>query len=274
MFMKSATPLLFLFFAVFFSSISLNATTSQLNTKAIIFDCDGTLVDSDAIQYLAWDYAFQQQGYHLSREEYWHLMRKHSLAGLPSAYLIIAELGSEIVGRDCAQTLLKDFEVYFDELRVKGFPAIEATVNFLHQLANEKIKLGLKLGLASGARKHQILDHLRHLGIEEYFDVILSGSDDLNDYIDSEGTNKPKPYIYSHAAKLLGLLPEECVAIEDSRTGVMSAVDAGCITVAIPNAITMDQDLSHAHLQMESFIGVSPAVFLQMVANLKESLNK
>jgi len=81
-----------------------------------------------------------------------------------------------------------------------------------------------------------------------------------------------KPYIYLKAAKLLCLHPEQCVAIEDSRTGVSSAVSAGCITIAIPNAYTAQQDLSHAHMKVISFVNITPTDFLQTVTNLKMSM--
>lgn len=71
----------------------------------------------------------------------------------------------------------------------------------------------------------------------ETFDVIVSVAD-LAEYTDLEGINKPKPYIYLQTAKLLGLHPEQCAAIEDSRTGISSAVNAGCISVAVRNAYT------------------------------------
>jgi hypothetical protein len=57
--------------------------------------------------------------------------------------------------------------------------------------------------------------------------------------------------------------------INDSHAGVSSAVSAGCITVAIPNAYTAKQDLSHAHLKVISFVDVTPTDFLQTVTNLK-----
>ncbi len=261
--------LIFFILTLATSGHALDKATQHSNVKAIIFDCDGTLIDTEEVVYEAWRYAFQRQGYELAKEEYQLLMNEHLLAGLPTAGAVFAELGAELIGYNCAGELLSDMSVYCDISRAKGFPPIESTLNFLHQLAKEKEVLGLKIGLASGSRKHQILCHLRHLEIEDYFDVILSGYDDLDDYIDAEGTNKPKPYIYLHAAKMLGLAPEQCIAIEDSQTGVASAVGAGCITVAVPNAFTVQHDLSRAALKMESFNGVSPIAFLQMIVDLK-----
>jgi beta-phosphoglucomutase-like phosphatase (HAD superfamily) len=98
-----------------------------------------------------------------------------------------------------------------------------------------------------------------------HFDLILSGHDDLKDYFDSEGTNKPKPYIYLHTAKLLGIAPSQCVVIEDSSSGVSAAVDAGCFTIAIPNAFTKQQDLSRVHLRIQSLDKMDIENFLQMV---------
>src|SRR5262249_53665661 len=122
-----------------------------------------------------------------------------------------------------------------------------------------------KLAVASGARKEEILQNLKSLNIEHYFDVILSGRDDLSEYQDLEGTNKPKPYVYLKVAQELGFKPEECVAIEDSRTGVTSAVKPGCFTIAVPNDYTQQHDLSHAHMKIKSFEGLSINDFFLMV---------
>ena len=101
---------------------------------------------------------------------------------------------------------------------------------------------------------------------------MIVSADDLTEYSDPEGVNKPKPYIYLQAAKLLELRPEQCAAIEDSRTGISSAVSAGCIAVAIPNTYTAQQDLSHAHLKVISFVDMTPNDFLDTIANYKLSI--
>jgi beta-phosphoglucomutase-like phosphatase (HAD superfamily) len=260
----------------FFEGASVQASIENTigDIKAIIFDCDGTLVDTEEAQYEAWVFAFQQQGYELTKQEYLQWINSNSLSGLPAANIMISKIGAEMLGCDRSQELLNDMHFYLDILRIKGFPPIEPTVNFLLRLVKEKEILGIKLGLASGGTKQQILTHLKHLGIENYFDVILSGSEDLWDYTDPEGTNKPKPYIYLQAAKLLGFLPTQCVAIEDSLTGVTSAVEAGCITVAIPNTATSQHDLSHAHLKIDSFEGINTDHFFRLINSINISSSK
>ena len=93
------------------------------------------------------------------------------------------------------------------------------------------------MGLASASPKDEILLNLQQHQIEHLFDVIISGKDDLSEYNDPEGVNKPKPYIYLHAAKLLDISPQQCVVIEDSRSGVTAGVDAGCFVIAVPNSL-------------------------------------
>lgn len=252
------------------------AQQTQCSIKAIIFDCDGTLIDSESGHFLAWQRTLQCQGYELHADEFWDFMHGNGLVGLPRADEMIVKYCCELLGRDCAAELLEDKKVFSAEIHhTYEFPVIEPTVNFLHALGKEKERLGLKIGLASGNTKENILRVLKRLKVDQYFDAVVS-ADDLTDFTDPEGTSKPKPYIYLHTSKLLGVEPEQCVAIEDSRTGIFSAVDAGCIAVAIPNTHTIYQDLSYAHLKVTSFAGVTPTDFLCLITDLKmnESSNE
>ena len=259
---------IFIFIALMIVSLP-HANASNHIIKAVIFDCDGTLVDTESVLCEAWKFAFQQQGYNLTEREYWEIIHQNAIAGHPLGRLIIAEVGCKILNKKCEEELLQDMENYIADVKTKnrGFPPVEATLNFLHDLAKLKEDLGIKIGLASGNSKKNILFHLKDFDVVSYFDVILSGSEDLSDYQDDEGTNKPKPYIYQQAAKLLGVLPSECVAIEDSGTGVYSAASAGCITIAIPNIGTTYHDFSRAHLKIESFSGIDVQNFFELIRN-------
>jgi beta-phosphoglucomutase-like phosphatase (HAD superfamily) len=219
----------------------------------IIFDCDGTLIDSERAHLASWQASIKKRYGELSEEEY------YSLAGQSGT--AISEKLHQKVQRDSADAILQDKQKVFENYQEQGIPSIDRTVRFVRQLAEHKHRYGYKMGVASAAFKDEILRNLKSLGLLDVFEVIVSGKDDLDEYEDPEGVNKPKPYIYLHAAKLLGLDPSRCVAFEDSGPGVLSAVSAGLITYAVPNAYTKYQDFSPAtfiinpetELDMETF---------------------
>lgn len=231
--------------------------------KAIIFDCDGTLVDSEMMHYLSWMYALKKHGSDITMEEYFIFV------GTPIDKT--CHFLAKKIGKNCAEELRRDKHAFFKALLQEGIAPIEDTLAFLHKLVNEQKRLKYKLAIASGAAHEEISLYLRHLNIENVFDLVLSGKDDLGHYNDPEGTNKPKPYIYLEAAKLLGVDPSDCVAIEDSYTGVMASTKAGCITVAIPNAFSLTHDFSASHLLISSLNTYSVDQFLRDVGELNNN---
>lgn len=230
--------------------------------KAIIFDCDGTLVDSELVHYSAWAHALQKQGFGLAQEEY----SAHVGTSIDNTSLAFAKK----IGKNCIEELKNDKSSFFRAQLQKGIPPIHDTLQFLHKLIEAQKQFQYKLAVASGASKVDIMAYLRHLQIEEAFEVILSGKDDLHHYNDPEGVNKPKPYIYLEAAKLLGVHPSDCVAIEDSYTGVMASARAGCVTVAIPHAFSLNHDFSASHLQLPSLLSYTVDQFLREAAECKK----
>ena len=235
--------------------------------KAVIFDCDGTLVDSEPFHYLAWKAAFEKWEYLLEKEFY-----IQHFSGVCDRALL--KISRELLKENHSDEILDHKHQFFQDYLAIGIAPLKSTVEFAGRLFQHKEAYGLKLAVASGALKKEILHHLKVLQIDHYFDVILSGADDLAEYQDPEGTNKPKPYVYLKTAKLLGLKPEECVAIEDTRTGVSSAVTAGCFTIAIPNEYTQHHDLSQAHIKLPSLAGMSIDDFLKMSLSCREFFKK
>src|SRR5579872_430431 len=106
----------------------------SLMIRAIIFDCDGTLVDSEEAHFFSWRRAIKNWGGDITPEEYL------SYAGLPGA--TISQQLAEKVGRDCAEELFTQKRGYFLEYLHKGLPPIEGTVEFVHKLVKVKDKLG------------------------------------------------------------------------------------------------------------------------------------
>lgn len=205
----------------------------------VIFDCDGTLIDSEAAHFLSWQHACRKRGSELSLEEYC------LFTGQPSLY--VSQKLHQKIGVDSADKLLEDKRKKYHELHREGLAPIERTVHFVKKLVEKKEELGIRLGVASAARKEEILINLDCIGLGDVFEVILSGQDDLQRYVDPEGVNKPKPYIYLEAALRLGLHPAQCIAFEDSLPGILAALGAGFKAIAVPNSFTKGHDFSLAH---------------------------
>lgn len=219
--------------------------------KAIIFDCDGTLVDSEETHIIAWQRVFSNWGIELGSQE--------MFVGKPDR--AVARILAEKY-RFNADEILTEKRAYFLEAQQKGLPPIEGTVGLVRELVKNRAKLGLKMAVASAADRHEILTNLRALGLEHAFDAIVSGHDDLSDYADPEGVNKPKPYVYLHTAKLLGVATAECIVIEDSEVGIEAGVKAGCITVAIPASSSKHLDLSSATCRFDTLAGFTVEQFI------------
>lgn len=231
--------------------------------KAIIFDCDGTLIESEEMHYLAWKSTVEEQGSLLAKEYY---MRHFVGIGDEEVADILYGRG-DLPGKE---ELLKIKNNYFEGYQAQGILPIVESVHFAEALFREKEAYGFKLAVASAARKKEILYNLQSLGIVHYFDLIVSGHDDLSEYWDRRGTNKPRPYIYIKAAKLLAVQPSSCIAIEDSLAGVTAALTAGCITVAVAHAYT-DSKALEAHIKIDSFSGWSVADFLRRASAFASS---
>lgn len=240
-----------MFFMVFnsfdlFGSIS---TPFASEVKAVIFDCDGVLVDAEYLKFLAWKQALDNVGIELSLEEY-KIVAGHSSRKI---YEMLQEMKNLKIPKEVIQLR----RLKYQELQAQGVPPINETIEFARHLAQNKSFLGIKLGLASSAPTNEMLLNLKHIGLEHEFDLIISGSDDLESYTDSDGKNKPKPYIYLEASKRLDIPPEHCLVFEDTEAGIEAATTAGMIAVAIPNWMTKEQNFSKAKKVINS-ISESP----------------
>ncbi len=222
------------------SGNSLSASSSNRpGIQAIIFDCDGVLVDTEYLKFLAWQDALSHHNVEFSIEEYTPLVG-HSSKAIFQKIQTAKQL-------ELPEAILELKNRKYTELQNQGVPAIAQMVDFAHYLSANKVNLGIQLGLASSAPKEEIFTNLKQIGLDTVFDLIISGSDDLDEYTDPEGKNKPKPYIYIEAAKRMKVSPELCIVFEDTQAGVEAAADAGMMAIAIPNRFTLNQNFSKAN---------------------------
>ena len=224
--------------------------------KAVIFDCDGTLIDSEGSYYYAWQKVVINRNHYFSLDDYFQCMGS---ANPTNAKMLAAKINAP-----SADELLAECRAYYKEHAKNGQKPIQHTAEFAIKLAKEKNRLGIKLAVASAGKKEEILNSLKHIGIDGIFDAIISGQDDLHAYSDPQGVNKPNPHIYWHTAKTLGVEPSACVVIEDSLPGLTAGIRAGCFTVAIPTSSTK-LHRSAADLYLKSLENMSIEQFFHLV---------
>lgn len=187
--------------------------------KAVVFDMDGLLIDSEPLWYEAKIKAFGKVGLHLTYE----MCRQSSGLRLDGVidywYNKYPWNTSSNSKKEVADDLLK---IVMDlmEKKIEKMPGVDNALNFV------KIK-GVKIALASSSPLKMIKLVLRKLEIENYFDEVLSA--------EFEEYGKPHPAIYLKSAQSLGISPEQCLVFEDSPNGLLSAKSAKMKCVCVPD---------------------------------------
>lgn len=218
--------------------------------QAVIFDCDGVLVDSEQLKHYAWQKAVAAYNVDFSLEDYLPLVGE-------SAVNILAKISGlkNVILPAC---LIDSRNSEYAYLQNQQVIPMQPMVHFVSDLWRNRVVYGIKkLAAASSACQKEIMINLERIGLTNVFDVIVSGEDDLDSYGDKKDTNKPAPYIYLEASKKLAIAPEHCLVFEDSAAGVTAAAAAGMRVIAVPNQCTLGHDFSRATKVMLSLSGLS-----------------
>ena len=203
----------------------------------LIFDFDGTILETEGPVYQSWAEVWEENGHELPRALW------QGLIGTDAGFDPLAELERR-AGRPLDPTLRDRRRARCDQLQAADDPR-EGVIEWLE----EADRLGVPVGVASSSPAEWVDRHLRRLGLRQHF-ACLSCCDDTV-------PAKPDPTSYRRACERLGADPSRSVAVEDSPHGVTAAVAAGLYTVAVPHDLTADLDLSAADLVVGSLAGLA-----------------
>lgn len=196
-----------------------------MSIKAVIFDLDGTVLDTEKLLVKYWCMAANEFGFPMERE---HALTLRSLARKYAEPLL-----KEWFGESCDYMTVRNrrMELMSDHINKYGLETKQGIKELLVYLGEN----GYKRAVATATDLTRAGGYLKDVGLYDYFDCIISAHQVKN--------GKPKPDVYIYAVSQLGLIPEECIAVEDSPNGVFSASDAGCNTIMVPDLSEPDAEL-------------------------------
>jgi HAD superfamily hydrolase (TIGR01509 family) len=205
--------------------------------KAIVFDMDGLMVDSEPLSQQAWDEYLRPYGHQLSEEIV------HNIIGLR------ADVSTPVIKElfnlpEPVPTIISKRAAIYSQIRANGVP----TMPGLHALHAEIARRNIPWAVATSSPRAHAVEILQQLGLLARCRAIAAG--------DEVTHGKPNPDIYLLAAERLGIPPQDCLALEDSGPGSQAAVNAGMTVIAIPNAQTKTADFGHVHHLYQSLDGV------------------
>lgn len=211
--------------------------------KLLVFDFDGTILDTEVPVYDAWQEIYVEHGVELAFEKW------ATCIGTADTFDPCADL-QQALGRalDAAALTARH------RLRTDALIAAEAVRPGVREYVAEAARLGLTLGVASSSGRRWVEGHLTRLGLREAFAVVRCADD--------VPRVKPDPALYRAVLDATGVRPEDALALEDSPNGVLAAKRAGMTCVAVPNPLTARLDLGAADLRLTSLADVPLATLL------------
>lgn len=193
--------------------------------KAVIFDMDGVLFDTERLCLKSWTALAREQGLEDMEEVFTRCIGTNHH---DTVEIIKARYGQDFPYEEFSARASKLFWQWIDE---NGMPVKKGVRELLDYLKDKNYLVSL----ASSSSQRSIERCLDRAGIRDYFNQITSG--------DMVVHSKPNPEIYQLACDALGVSPEDAYAIEDSFNGIRSAYLAGMKPIMVPDLILPDEEM-------------------------------
>ncbi len=191
--------------------------------KALIFDFDGLILDTETPEVLVWQSIYREHGFELPVDEWSKTIGGYGISNFDAA----EHLSFLSQGRlDSASTRTRHRNE--SAQIVHASPILPGVISLIRQ-AKEN---GLQVAIGSSSPHSWVDEHVERLGILDHFDQIIC-QDDV-----PPGRTKPNPDIFLKVLETLNVKPDEAVVFEDSINGVTAARRAGIFVVGVPNQLT------------------------------------
>ena len=204
------------------------------NIKAVIFDLDGTLLNTEPIEKAGWNHALERYGIVIDNDEY---LTYCGHMGPDVEIMICEKHGLDIQSGELTQVRKEYVSKWIANHEIEKMPFALDILDFLK-------KEGCMLALATSSKRDMMEKKLFKSGIRSYFQVTNS-RDDVT-------LSKPDPEIYQLSITKLGYSADDCLVIEDTQSGVEAAATAGIRCFAVPQIYSSKQDFSAADMVFDS----------------------
>lgn len=205
--------------------------------KALIFDFDGLILDTETPEYQVWQNIYREHGFELPHDEWGKIIGGYGISTFDAAEHLSLLLQGQL-----DSVSLRDRHRSMSTALTLSQPILPGVMDYLH----EAKRLGLKLAIGSSSPHSWVDTHAKRLGIFDYFDQVIC-ADDVG-----VGRTKPNPDLFLLALERLKVRPNEAIVFEDSPNGVKAARSAGIFAVAVPNAVTSLLSIENASLTLKS----------------------
>lgn len=210
-----------------------------MGVKAIVFDFDGLILDTEEPVYRSWLELYQEHGEELPFDRWIQIVGSSNAAFDPRGHLE-QRLGHALTQEELDRRIERRSRLILEKAVLPG----------VGELADAALARGLRLAVASSSSCQWVTGHLERLGIRDRFACVRCRED--------VAAVKPSPDLYVAALECLAVAAADAVAIEDSPNGIAAAKASGMRCVAVPNVITGGLDLSGADLVLTTLEGMTP----------------
>lgn len=229
--------------------INKNVMGGYLMLKVIIFDMDGVIIDTEPFFIKSENKLLKRYGYEIPEEYHYQFQ------GTTHDFMW-QTMKDEYNLEETVERLVEEANSLRNKLiQEEGLKTIPGVLKLIHHLEKEDVQLAI----ASSSPLEDIQNTISTFDLEGTFDYIVSG--------ESVAQSKPEPDIFLNVAKKLNVKPENCLVIEDSKNGVLSAKSAGMKVIGFYNQNFPAQDLSNSTKIITNFEKISIKDFYKLFDN-------